>query len=260
MAQRFINRFRTPLLVLGSALLGVALMLLYLRLDPPAGRYDDAAIQAIADQQIKAITPSPPLEPEIFALVRPSVVTITRDLPRSSTGTGTGAGVVVDLDGSILTAYHVVAGTDSVTVRFADGSTAQAAVVQRQPERDLAVVQVPQLPPGVEPAILAGGVRPGDKVLAIGAPFGLEDSVSAGVVSALGRSFFVEETGQVLSNMIQFDAAINPGNSGGPLVDLNGRVVGIVSGIINPTGQRVFVGLGFAVPIEASAGIVAPLG
>ncbi len=96
--------------------------------------------------------------------------------------------------------------------------------------------------------------------MAIGAPFGLDGSVSSGIVSGLGRRFMVEETGQVLDNMIQFDAAVNPGNSGGPLVDMNGRVVGIVTGLINPTGDRVFIGLGFAVPIEAASGIIAPLG
>ncbi|HWO73894.1 MAG TPA: trypsin-like peptidase domain-containing protein, partial [Dehalococcoidia bacterium] len=100
----------------------------------------------------------------------------------------------------------------------------------------------------------------GDRVLAIGSPFGLEGSLSAGVVSGLGRNFLVEETGQVLTNMIQFDAAVNPGNSGGPLVDMNGRVVGIVTGIVNPTRDRVFVGLGFAVPIEAASGVLPPLG
>jgi len=100
----------------------------------------------------------------------------------------------------------------------------------------------------------------GDKVLAIGSPFGLQGSVSEGIVSGLGRSFFVEETQQVIQGMIQFDAAVNPGSSGGPLVDMNGRVIGIVSGIINPTNARVFIGLGFAVPIEAAGAIMAPLG
>ncbi|MER3419755.1 MAG: peptidase S1, partial [Chloroflexota bacterium] len=111
----------------------------------------------------------------------------------------------------------------------------------------------------VEPATLGGSVSPGDPVLAIGAPFGLEGSVSKGVVSGLGRRFTVAATGQTLENMIQFDAAVNPGNSGGPLVDRQGHVVGIVAGIANPTNQNVFIGLGFAVPIEAAAGLQAPI-
>jgi S1-C subfamily serine protease len=262
MASRLLERFRTPLTVLVGGLLGVLLMLFFLQLNPPEGRYSDADIRRLADEQIKEITPAPPREPEIFAMVRPSVVLITRDInvPGRSGGQGLGSGVVIDLNGSILTAYHVVAGASSLTVRFHDGSTSTGTVIQQQPERDLAVVQVRGIPNGVEPATLAGGVRQGDGVLAIGSPFGLEGSVSAGVVSALGRSFVVEETGQVLENMIQFDAAVNPGNSGGPLVDMNGRVVGIVSGIFNPTSDRVFVGLGFAVPIESASGIIPPLG
>jgi S1-C subfamily serine protease len=164
-----------------------------------------------------------------------------------------GSGVVVDANGSILTAYHVVAGTDMVQVRFFDGSTVTGRVTIQQPERDLAVVTVRALPNGVEPAVLSGGVREGDRVLAIGSPFEFEGSVSAGIVSAVGRNFVVEDTGQVLQNMIQFDAAVNPGNSGGPLVNMEGHVIGIVTGLINPTGSRVFIGLGFAVPIEQAA-------
>jgi len=257
--RRILERYRTPLTAAGGALLGVVLVLLYLQFSPPGGRYDDADIQRLAQERIDAITPSPPVEPEIYALVRPSVVLISRDA-NTAGARGVGSGVVVDLNGSILTAYHVVAGAESVSVRFYDGTTATGTVGQVQPERDLAVIRVRQLPNGVEAATLSGGVRQGDKVMAIGAPFGLDASVSSGVVSGIGRRFTVEETGQTLDNMIQFDAAVNPGNSGGPLVDLNGRVVGIVSGLINPTSDRVFIGLGFAVPIEAASGIFAPLG
>ena len=262
MVSRLLQRYRTPLTALGGALLGVAIMLLVLQLDPPAGRYDDADIQRLADERIEKITPAPPVEPEIYAMLRPSVVQITwqpASLPPGQ-GARTGSGVVVDLNGAILTAYHVVAGTETVTVQFFDGTTAPGTVAQTLPERDLAVVRVRGLPSSVQPATLSGGVRPGDKVLAIGSPFGLQGSVSEGIVSGLGRSFFVEETQQVIQGMIQFDAAVNPGSSGGPLVDMNGRVIGIVSGIINPTNARVFIGLGFAVPIEAAGAIMAPLG
>jgi S1-C subfamily serine protease len=96
--------------------------------------------------------------------------------------------------------------------------------------------------------------------MAIGAPFGIEGTFTQGVVSGVNRSFVVEQTGRVLTGMIQFDAAVNPGNSGGPLIDMAGRVVGIVSGIINPTQDGVFIGLGFAVPIDSASGIFPPLG
>jgi S1-C subfamily serine protease len=258
MGRRLLNSARLPLTALIGGLLGVGLLLAYLEFNPQPGRYTDVDIQRLADERITQITPTPPLEPEVYALVRPSVVLIMRD--GNNRDAGVGSGVVVDEFGNILTSYHVVAGLEQVTVRFFDGSTEVATVDVKQEERDLAVLHVDQLPTNVMPAVLSGGVRPGDRVLAIGAPFGLEGSVSSGVISATGRSFVVEETGQVLTDMIQFDASVNPGNSGGPLVDLSGRVVGIVTGLVNPTQDRVFVGLGFAVPIESAGGVLPPLG
>jgi S1-C subfamily serine protease len=234
------------------------LTLVYLQLDPQEGRYTDGDIQRLADERIAEITPTPPLEPEIYALVRPSVVLIQRN-PNDPEG-GIGSGVVVDEFGNILTSYHVVEGLATVMVRFYDGSSATATVDRTEPERDLAVIKVGRLPAGIQPAVLSGGAAPGDRVMTIGAPFGLDGSVSAGIISATGRNFVVKETGQLLTNMIQFDANANPGNSGGPLVDMNGRVVGIVTGLVNPTNDGVFVGLGFAVPIEAASGVFAPLG
>jgi S1-C subfamily serine protease len=258
MVRRLLNSARFPLTALVGGLLGVGVLLAYLEFNPQPGRYTDADIQRLADERITQITPTPPLEPEVYALVRPSVVLIMRDPDNRDAGVG--SGVVVDEFGNILTSYHVVAGLEQVTVHFFDGSTAVATVDVKQEERDLAVLHVDALPANVMPAVLSGGVRPGDRVMAIGAPFGLEGSVSSGVISATGRSFVVEETGQVLTDMIQFDASVNPGNSGGPLVDLSGRVVGIVTGLVNPTQDRVFVGLGFAVPIEAAGGVLPPLG
>lgn len=258
MVRRLLASARLPLTALVGGLLGVAILLLYLELNPQPGRYTDADIQRLADERISQITPTPPLEPEVYAMVRPSVVLIMRD--PNNRDAGVGSGVVIDEFGNILTSYHVIAGLDAATVRFFDGSLAVATVDVEQPERDLAILHVTSLPPDVTPAVLSGGVRPGDRVMAIGAPFGLEGSVSSGVVSATGRSFVVEETGQVLTDMIQFDASVNPGNSGGPLVDLSGRVVGIVTGLVNPTKTRVFVGLGFAVPIESAGGVLPPLG
>ncbi|MFN8559743.1 MAG: trypsin-like peptidase domain-containing protein [Dehalococcoidia bacterium] len=252
---------RAPLTVLGGALLGVAIMLLYLRVSPPPGRFTEADVQRITDERIASMTPTPQVAPILYAQLRPAVVLITiagRNADNTSFN-GRGAGVVVDENGSILTSLHVVTGAQQVDVRFYDGSTASAKVVQTQPERDLAIIQVQKLPEGIQPATLGGGVSPGDAVLAVGAPFGLDASVSQGIVSATGRRFKVESTGQTLENMIQFDAAVNPGNSGGPLVDMAGRVVGVVAGIANPTGQNVFIGLGFAVPIQAAAGLMAPI-
>jgi S1-C subfamily serine protease len=261
MNRERLHRFQPLLTAFAGAGIAFIVMLVYLNLNPQDGKYSDAEIRAIADQQIDAIPPELPVEPQLFANVRPSVVTIFRESEDPDTGErGIGSGVVADENGNILTAYHVVEGHTEVTVRFVDGSETTATVDREEPEKDLAVLHVDQLPDSVIPATLAGTVQPGDKVMAIGAPFGIEGTLTEGIVSGLNRSFVVEDTGQVLTNMIQFDAAVNPGNSGGPLIDMSGRVVGIVSGIINPTQDGVFIGLGFAVPIDSASGIFPPLG
>ncbi len=171
----------------------------------------------------------------------------------------TGSGVVIDEKGDILTNLHVIRTTDRWVVTFWDGSKSDAQVVNVQPENDLAVIKAKTAPDDLKPATLAstGGLNPGDTVVAVGFPFGLGPSVSAGVISGLKRAFVdpdrKPEEGGRLSNLIQFDAAANPGNSGGPLVNRDGEVVGIVTAIFNPTGQHVFAGMAFAVPIENAA-------
>jgi S1-C subfamily serine protease len=246
-----------PFAMLAGCALALAVMFLYLQINPQEGRYDEADIRELAQQQIASVTPTPPRGPEVFAAVRPSVVMISHRSGNEEVADG--AGVVFDENGSILTAFHVIDGLSNIRVRFFDGSTASATVVQEARERDLAVIQVDRLPDGVLPAILGGEVHQGSEVMAIGAPLGFDGSASQGIVSAIGRRFVVEDTGQVIEGMIQFDAAANPGNSGGPLVNMNGQVIGIVTGIINPTGERVFIGLGFAVPIEAAGVVIAPI-
>ena len=104
----------------------------------------------------------------------------------------------------------------------------------------------------------SGSLHVGDEVFPVGNPFGVSNSLTAGVVSGLGRSYKSPETGETLSNLIQFDAAVNPGNSGGPLLNRDGEVVGIVTGLLNPTQDDFFIGIGFAVPIETAAGALGP--
>jgi serine protease DegQ len=169
-----------------------------------------------------------------------------------------GSGVVIDDKGDILTNLHVIRSTDRWVVTFWDGSKSDAQVVNIQPENDLAVIRAKTAPDDLKPATLAstGGLNPGDTVVAVGFPFGLGPSVSSGVISGLKREFVDpdrKDGAPRLSNLIQFDAAANPGNSGGPLVNRDGEVVGIVTAIFNPTGQRVFAGIAFAVPIENAA-------
>lgn len=168
---------------------------------------------------------------------------------------GVGTGVVIMDNGTILTNLHVVAGAKKIKVTFADGLESEASLINVQPENDLAVLRARKIPDDLHAATMrgTGDLRPGDEVMAVGFPFGIGPSASAGVVSGLKREFRSPEGDKVLSNLIQFDAAANPGNSGGPLVTMEGEVVGIVTAILNPSRQRVFIGIGFAVPIENAA-------
>ncbi|MEC5399814.1 S1C family serine protease [Uliginosibacterium sp. H1] len=172
--------------------------------------------------------------------------------------TAIGTGVVITERGDILTNLHVVAGSRRITLTFADGTEAGAYVVAMEPEHDLAVLRATKLPDDLQPATLrsTGDLAPGDEVIAVGFPFGFGPSVSSGVVSGLKREFRSPKGEKLLTNLIQFDAAANPGNSGGPLVTMEGEVVGIVTAIVNPSGARVFAGVGFAVPIENAAGAI----
>ncbi|TFZ01394.1 S1C family serine protease [Ramlibacter rhizophilus] len=168
---------------------------------------------------------------------------------------GVGTGVVIVDKGVILTNLHVVSGADRIKVIFHDGLEASASLTNVQPENDLAVLQAQKIPDDMIAATMrsTGDLAPGDKVVAVGFPFGIGPSGSAGVVSGLGRVFRSPDSGAEMRNLIQFDAAANPGNSGGPLVTMDGQLVGIVTAILNPTSARTFLGIGFAVPIENAA-------
>ena len=168
---------------------------------------------------------------------------------------GIGTGVVIQDNGTILTNLHVVFGAKRIKVIFADGLESDADVIALRPEHDLAVLRARKIPDDLKAATMRSthDLRPGDRVTAVGFPFGIGPSVSHGVVSGLKREFRSPEGQRILTNLIQFDAAANPGNSGGPLITDDGEVVGIVTAIYNPTEERFFVGIGFAVPIENAA-------
>jgi S1-C subfamily serine protease len=171
--------------------------------------------------------------------------------------TAVGSGVVVDDTGTILTNLHVARAARRLRVTFADGTETDAIITGARPDLDLAILTPRVLPDGLIPATLgtSADLMPGDEVIAVGFPFGIGPSTTAGVVSGLGR-ILRPERGRPLRGLIQFDAAANPGNSGGPLVNADGEVVGIVTGILNPSGVRTFAGIGFAVTIEAAGGAV----
>lgn len=194
----------------------------------------------------------PAVSAEVYQLILPSLVFITTGDDGESGGLGTG--VIINQDGSILTAYHVVGNAQTISVTFADGTRATATIAVAEPENDLAVLTADQMPEVIVPAVLAGGgVHVGDEAFAAGNPLGLVASLSAGVVSGLNRQI-TTETGGTLTGLIQFDAAVNPGSSGGPLLNRAGQVIGIVTALANPTKSDSFIGIGFAVPLGTGGG------
>jgi S1-C subfamily serine protease len=186
----------------------------------------------------------------LYERVRPSVVRITTQGARAGTG-GLGSGIVLDKDGHILTNNHVVDGATQIDVTLGDTTTGRARIIGSDPGNDLAVLQVDFPSDKLVPAKLGDSseVKPGEQVLAVGNPFGIEGTVTEGIVSGLGRTLS-GGTGRPLRQLIQSDAAINPGNSGGGLFNARGEIIGVTTAIENPSGDRVFVGIGYAVPIN----------
>jgi putative serine protease PepD len=197
---------------------------------------------------------------EIYQRAKDGVVLVTRTQAQSSPflppgqgggGGATGSGFVIDDQGHVLTNQHVVDNAESVTVRFPDGDEVEARVVGADASSDVAVLELDSIPSGVTPVELGSSesLEIGDLLVAIGSPFGLEGTVTSGIVSALDRELTAPD-GFTIDGAIQTDAAINPGNSGGPLLDGQGRVVGINSQIASSSGGN--EGVGYAVPIETA--------
>jgi S1-C subfamily serine protease len=241
------------------ALMAVLLLLSFsLSLRPTGPKLTQKIIDSAVLKTLEtADLPSPAAK--AYETILPAVVQV-RSFVKSVEGGedvqhGLGTGVVIVDKGIILTNLHVVQGAQSIKVTFADGMETTASVTGTQPENDLAVLQAHKIPDDMIAATMrsTADLRPGDQVLAVGFPFGIGPSASAGVVSGLKRTFRSPEGDKEISNLIQFDAAANPGNSGGPLVTMDGQVVGIVTAILNPSKQRTFIGIGFAVPIENAA-------
>jgi S1-C subfamily serine protease len=203
-------------------------------------------------------TPRPPFSEQVYQIIQPSLVLIQTENENSSgeIDHSLGSGVIINNQGQVLTSLHVVDGAKKINITFADGTQSTATIASSQPEIDIATLNPDTLPQQYLPATIgnAGAMRVGDEAYVVGNPFGLYGSMSAGVISGFDRTFQPQNTNKVIHGLIQVDAAVNPGNSGGPLLDRNGFVVGIVTGIVNPTDQGFFVGIGFAVPINEAAG------
>ncbi len=262
--RRWSARHSAPLWGLAGALLAVLLVFGAQGLRPgqrPVTQDDiDAAVRQSLEKE-----PLPSQAAKAYEAILPSVVRVIGLMHDEDTGDhnpeqkamerSLGSGVVIIDNGTILTNLHVVSGAKKIRVRFANGHESDAVMTGAQPENDLAVLKALSLPDDLEAATMrsTGDLKPGDHVIAVGYPFGIGPSVSYGVVSGLKREFRSPEGQKTLTNLIQFDAAANPGNSGGPLVTMDGQVVGVVTAILNPSEQRTFIGIGFAVPIENAA-------
>lgn len=250
------------------ALLGI---LLFSALNRPAEPLTLKEVNAAVAEAMASATPPPAYSARVYRAAQPSLVLIeTTGKPRKNGAGnaslesaaqdeethGLGSGVLISDRGEILTALHVVEGAREISVTFADGTQAYAEIASSQPEKDIAVLQPDQLPDILVPAVLGNpnAARVGDEAYAVGSPFGLYGSLSAGVISGFDRDFQAEGSDQRIAGLIQIDTAVNPGNSGGPLLNRYGQVIGIVVGILNPTDEEFFVGIGFAVPITVAAG------
>jgi putative serine protease PepD len=171
---------------------------------------------------------------------------------------GSGSGSIIDTKGQILTNHHVVANAQKLEVTLADGSKWPAKLIGSDPDSDLAVIKIdaPKEKLKVIPMGDSKNLKIGQKVLAIGNPFGLQRTLTTGIVSSLGRTIR-SESGTLMEDIIQTDAAINPGNSGGPLLNSEGEIIGINSAIISPSGGS--VGIGFAIPVNTARKVVPQL-
>ncbi len=203
-------------------------------------------------------TPPSAYSAQVYQIIQPSLVLIQVEEKHQDAESdfGLGSGVVVDSFGNILTSLHVVEKSSTIMVTFADGTRSEAVIVLEQPEIDIAVIQAYDTPLILVPAVLGNpnSMRVGDEAFVVGNPFGLYGSMSAGVISGFDRVFQLPDSDVEIHGMIQVDAAVNPGNSGGPLLNRDGYVIGIVTGIVNPTEDNFFVGIGFAVPIMTAVG------
>ncbi|MBI1763829.1 MAG: trypsin-like peptidase domain-containing protein [Acidobacteria bacterium] len=259
------------LLALATAVFAASAVLFYDRtenwlLQRGANAEKNAAAGTDAQQQLAGLTdPSVASDEknnqEVYRAMSPSVVNITsttivQDFFYAYPQQGSGSGSILDKEGHILTNYHVVQEAQKIDVSLPNGKSYKARVQGFDPDKDLAVLKIEA--PAAELAPIPLGTSKelfvGQKVLAIGNPFGLDRTLTTGIVSGLSRPIRSEMTNRLIEGVIQTDAAINPGNSGGPLLDSHGRQIGINTMIYSPSGGS--VGIGFAVPIEAAKKII----
>ena len=245
------------LFVLGVAAALVGLVI-YNLMTPSPHQLTSNDVSTAVNSVLASATPPAPFSEAVYEIIQPSLVLIQAKIPGTDgkTDDSLGSGTIVDANGDILTSLHVVANATDIQVTFADGTTSSASVATQQPQNDIAVLKADKLPAQVIPAVLGNpnAMHVGDEAYVVGNPYGLYSSMSAGIISGFNRSFQPVNTKLNLKGLIQVDTAVNPGNSGGPLLNRYGEVIGIVEGLVNPTNQDFFVGIGFAIPINVAGG------
>jgi len=254
--QRVRAFVRSVALFAAGVLAALGALLLYNILFPGPPPLTTGDVSKSIAQAMASATPPPAFSERVYQIIRPSLVLIQT---KSTNAAGEeddslGSGVVIDDGGDIMTALHVVSGASEIEVTFADGTQSSAEVKIQQPENDIAVLQPSQLPKLLVPAVLGNPnrMRVGDEAYAVGNPFGLYSSMSAGVISGFDRTFQTPHSDLKMQGLIQIDTAVNPGNSGGPLLNRDGQVIAIVIGLTNPTDATFFIGIGFAMPISTA--------
>ena len=226
--------------------------------DPAAVTATAALDEGLSDVEKRTIRVYEACSPGVVSVANKAMVQDWYSLRVYQIPQGTGSGFIWDRQGHVITNYHVIHEAAEIQVTLRDGASYEAVVVGADPDHDVAVLRI-QAPEAVLVPIPVGAsrsLRVGQTVLAIGNPFGLDTSLSVGVVSALGRTIEAM-TGRSIREVVQTDAAINPGNSGGPLLDSSGRLIGINTAIMSPSGS--YAGVGFAVPVDTVRRIVPQL-
>jgi S1-C subfamily serine protease len=238
----------------GGVIAAFIALMLYNRLIPGPQPLTLQEVNEAVAENLASATPAPAFSARVYQAIQPSLVLIRGMGADETDDSSIGSGVVISEQGDILTSLHVVEKASEIQIIFADGTQSSAQLTTAQPEIDIAVLRADQPPLQLVPATLGNpnAMRVGDEAFAVGNPFGLYSSISAGVISGFNRSFKVPDSDQRLEGLIQMDSAVNPGNSGGPLLNRSGHVVGIVVGILNPVQEEFFVGIGFAVPITVA--------
>ena len=231
---------------------------------PPAGQAPAPSPVPIPAEVLKDVDADEQVNIRVYANTNRGVVNITTAASsvgmfgdESTTG-GSGSGFVIDREGHILTNYHVIEGADTVQATLTEGSAHEAKVVGADASNDVAVIRIDVPTDQLSPLDLgdSSGLSVGQKVLALGNPFGLERTLTTGIISSLDRSIKAKN-GRTIRGIIQTDAAINPGNSGGPLLNSRGQVIGMNTAILSQVGQS--AGIGFSVPVNAIKRILRPL-